>query len=391
MSSFELIATAVFGLEALVARELAALGYQHQKVENGRVVFQGDARAICRANLWLSTAERVLVKMGQFKAVTFSELFEKTKALPWPDWLPKTANFPVQGKSIRSKLHSVPDCQAIVKKAIVEKMKEKYRVGWFEETGPRYTIEVGLLNDLATLTIDTSGSGLHKRGYRKLSAKAPLKETLAAAMIDLSRWRPAQPFLDPFCGSGTIPIEAALKGLNIAPGLRREFAAEKWSNIIPSHLWAQARSEASDLIKGERALDIAGYDQDEEAVSLARYHAKQAGLEGKIHFQRRPLSELQTKKKYGCLICNPPYGERLEDREAVERLYAEMGRVFKKLDTWSFYVLTNNSRFEHLFGRRSDKNRKLYNGRIQCYYYQFFGPRPMITREKRDDAGQLKK
>lgn len=381
MLSIEMIATAAFGLESLVARELSMLGYTEQKVETGRVLFKGDESAVCRTNLWLRCAERVLINMGQFEALSFEELFQKTKALPWGDWIPKNANFPVEGKSIKSKLFSVPDCQAIVKKAIVEKMKEKYKVSWFEETGPRYTIEVGLLKDTVTLTIDTSGSGLHKRGYRKLVGKAPLKETMASAMVTLSHWQPGRLLIDPFCGSGTIPIEAALKGMNIAPGQGREFAAEKWT-IIPERLWSEARLEVADMVDLNTDLEIEGYDIDNEAISLARYHAKMAGLEKKIHFQQRALSQLQTKRKYGCLICNPPYGERLEDIPAVEQLYLEMGRVFKNFDTWSFYVLTNNSRFEQLFGRKSDKNRKLYNGRIQCHYYQFFGPRPPFNKDR---------
>jgi len=376
MAELELIATAAFGVEAVTAKELSNLGYREQKIENGRVIFKGDEAAVCRTNIWLRTAERVLVKMGQFEARTFEELFQQTKALPWADWLPEKANFPVEGKSIKSKLFSVPDCQAIVKKAIVEKMKEKYKVQWFEETGPRYTIEVALLKDMVTLTLDTSGAGLHKRGYRKLVGKAPLKETLASAMLNLSRWEPGRPLIDPFCGSGTIPIEAALLGLNIAPGLKREFAAQKWS-LIPAALWKQARSEAMDLMRTDRELDLAGFDIDEDALGLARHHAREAGVENHIHFQRRPLLELQSKKRFGYIICNPPYGERLDDMPVVERLYREMGRVFKKLDSWSFFVLTNHSRFETLFGRKSDKNRKVYNGRIQCHYYQFFGPRPV--------------
>lgn len=378
MSAISLIATTAFGLEALAARELEALGYGDRKVETGRVIFSGDEKAICRTNLWLRTAERVLVNAGQFAARTFEELFQQTKALPWQDWLPKDAHFPVEGKSIKSQLFSVPDCQAIVKKAIVEKLKERYKVSWFEETGPRYTIEVGLLKDQVTLTIDTSGAGLHKRGYRKLVGKAPLKETLASAMISLSRWQPDRCLIDPFCGSGTIPIEAALKGMNIAPGLGREFAAERWPRIS-GLLWKEARTEAQDLACREQGLDIEGYDVDEEALSLARYHARQAGLENKIHFQRRPFAQLKTKKKYGWLICNPPYGERLEDIEAVERLYKEMGRMFKQMETWSFYVLTNHGRFQQLFEQKADKNRKLYNGRIQCHFYQFYGAKPPLT------------
>jgi len=379
MSSIEFIATAAFGLETIVARELALLGYTEQKVETGRVIFKGDESAICRTNLWLRSAERVLINMGQFEAYSFEELFQQTKALPWHEWLPINANFPVEGKSIRSKLYSVPDCQAIVKKAIVEKMKEKYKVKWFEETGPRYTIEVGVLKDKVTITLDTSGPGLHKRGYRKLVGRAPLKETMAASLVSLSNWHPERPLIDPFCGSGTIPIEAALKGMNIAPGLRREFASEKWPRVS-ERLWKNARIEAEELIERDRDLEIEGYDIDREAISLSRYHAKQAGVEQKIHFQQRELSQLQTKKRYGYLICNPPYGERLEDIPAVEYLYREMGSTFKKIDTWSFYVLTSHANFEQLFGKKSDKNRKLYNGRIQCHYHQYYGPRPPINK-----------
>jgi len=375
MAKIELIATATFGLEAVVARELKELGYENLKTENGKVTFVANELAICRTNLWLRSADRVLVKMGEFKALTFEELFQQTKALPWPEWLPLDAHFPVKGKSIKSQLYSVPDCQAIVKKAIVEKMKETYFQEWFEETGPTYTIEVAILKDVVTLTIDTSGPGLHKRGYRKLTAEAPLKETLAAAMISLSRWKPERTLVDPFCGSGTIPIEAALVGQNIAPGIRRTFAAEAWPNI-PAKLWNQAREETRDLARPGKPLRILGADIDKDVLSLARYHAKQAGVDRQIHFQRQPVAELNSKYKYGYIVCNPPYGERIGEKEEVENLYRKMGKVFKKLDTWSFYVLTANENFEQLFGRRADKKRKLYNGRIKVDLYQFFGPRP---------------
>lgn len=375
MAKIELIATATFGLEAVVAREVRELGYPDQTVENGRVTFIADEMAICRANLWLRSADRVLIKVGEFKATTFEELFQKTKALPWPDWLPENACFPVEGKSIKSQLFSVPDCQAIVKKAVVEKMKQQYRQTWFPETGPRYTIEVALLKDVATLTIDTSGAGLHKRGYRRLASAAPLKETLAAAMIQLSRWHPDRVLIDPFCGSGTIPIEAALIGLNRAPGLNREFAAENWP-VLPAALWQTAREEALDLIRMEQKIQIRGTDADKEVLSLARYHARQAEVEKNIHWQQLPVAELRTQQKYGCLICNPPYGQRLAELLAVERLYQQMGQVFESLDSWSYFVLTAHKDFERLFGRRADKKRKLYNGRIECHYYQYFGPRP---------------
>jgi putative N6-adenine-specific DNA methylase len=374
MKKIELIATATFGLEAVVAREVQDLGYETE-VENARVIFQGDERAVCRSNLWLRSADRVLIRVGEFKALTFDELFEKTKALPWADWLPENASFPVEGKSVKSKLFSISDCQAIVKKAIVESMKKKYHRKWFDETGPLYTIEVSLLQDVATLTIDTSGAGLHKRGYRKLSTSAPLKETLAAAMINLSYWNSERILFDPFCGSGTIPIEAALIGLNAAPGLHREFAAESWL-YLPQRFWIEARQEAEDLIRRDLKLNIRGTDIDPKVMSIARYHAKLAGVNDYVSFQQMPVADLRTKKKYGCLICNPPYGERLEDVKEVEQLYRQMGVTFKPLDTWSLYVLTSYRNFERLFGRRADRRRKLYNGRIECQYYQFYGPRP---------------
>lgn len=379
MTEVELIATAAFGLEAVVAREIQALGYTQTTLENGSVTFKADLSAICRANLWLRSADRLLIKVGRFPARSFDELFEQTKALPWPDWIPEDAVFPVQGKSIKSQLFSVPDCQAIVKKAVVEKMKQRYRQQWFAESGPRYTIEVALLKDVATLTLDTSGAGLHKRGYRKLTGPAPLKETLAAAMINLSRWHPDRAFLDPMCGSGTIPIEAALIGLNRAPGWNREFDAAAWP-VLPARLWQQAHQEAADLLQPRR-LTIRGTDLDREALRLARYHARLAGVEEYIHWQQAPLSELKTRQKYGYLICNPPYGQRLEDLTAVERLYRELGQIYQtSLPTWSCYVLTAHRGFERLFGKRANKKRKLYNGRIQCDYYQIFGPPPPRTK-----------
>lgn len=385
MKRIELIATASFGLEAVVAREVKKLGYEDLMVENSRVTFHSDLAGICRSNLWLRSADRVLVKMGEFTATSFEELFNRTRSLPWSDWLPVNATFPVNGKSIRSQLHSVPDCQAIVKKAIVENMKARYHKEWFDETGPRYVIEVAILNDLVTLTLDTSGPGLHKRGYRKLSAAAPLKETLAAAMLDLSRWHPDRLLLDPFCGSGTIPIEAAMMAMNQAPGLKRGFDAEHWP-VVPAKLWADARIEAQDLLNRDMELKIRGTDISGEVLSLARYHARQAGVEGKIHFQQMPVSKIQTKEKYGFLVCNPPYGQRLEDLREVEKLYREMGSIFKKnLETWSFYVLTSHKEFEHLFGRRADKKRKLYNGRIETHFYQFYGPKPP-RRELKPEA-----
>ena len=370
MTPIHLIATATFGLEAVVAREIEHLGYEPRIEDGGRIHFTADLTALCRANLWLRTADRVLVKLGSFSARTFDELFEGARALPWADWLPRDAEFPVVGKAVRSQLMSVPDCQAIVKKAIVEKLKERYGGEWFAETGPTYRVEISLLRDEAVLTIDTSGPGLHKRGYRQLSAVAPLKETLAAGLILLSRWRPEQPLLDPFCGSGTIPIEAALIGLNIAPGIRRRFAAEDWP-IIPAANWAEARIEAADLALPERRLQIRGSDIDSEVLSLAGYHLRQAGVGREVSLHRAPLAEVRPDGQGGCLIGNPPYGERIGEQQAVEALYREIGRLFRTWGDWSFSILTAYKGFERLFGRQADRRRKLYNGQIECQYYQY--------------------
>lgn len=370
-----LIATATFGLESVVAREVRNLGYHEVKVENARVNYTADALAVCRSNLWLRSADRVLIKVGEFTALSFEELFEKTKALPWEIFLPEDAEFPVQGKSIKSKLFSVSDCQAIVKKAIVERMKRTYKRNWFEENGPRFIIEVALLKDTVTLTIDTTGPGLHKRGYREMASNAPLKETLAAAMVQLSYWNPDRILADPFCGSGTIPIEAAMIGLNMAPGIKRSFDSEKWP-WIPGDLWQQAREEALQAIRRDLEFRILGSDIDGRVLKTARQNAVLAGVEDYVSFQKLPVSDFRSKKKYGCVICNPPYGERLGEAGEVEMLYRQMGRIFGELDTWSIYVLTSHEGFERLFGRRASRKRKLYNGRIKVDYYQFYGPPP---------------
>ncbi len=375
VSNIDLIATATFGLEAVVAEEVKNLGYREVKVENGKVTFSADESAICRTNLWLRCADRVRLKVGEFEALSFDELFEKTKALPWADILPADAAFPVDGKSVQSKLFSISDCQAIVKKAVVESMKKRHRTSWFEEKGPLYRIEVALLKDIATITIDTSGPGLHKRGYRAVASEAPLKETLAAALILLARWNPSITLIDPFCGSGTIPIEAALIGMNLAPGMNREFASEKWP-AIPRQLWHDARRETHDKAEYERPMEISGTDIESNLVSIARRNASEAGVDDKIHFQARPFSELSSKKKFGKIICNPPYGERLSSEDEVKELYKTMGAKFKELDTWSFYVLTGYEAFETLIGKRASKRRKLYHGNIKTHYYQYFGPRP---------------
>ena len=380
MDKIELIATATFGLEAVVAGEIRDLGYEVSNMENGRVTFTGDLDAVCRTNLWLRTADRVRLKMGEFTAISFEELFEKTRSLPWAELIPADATFPVEGKSIKSALFSVSDCQAIVKKAVVENMKKKYHIQWFEEKGPLFRIEVALLKDVATLTIDTSGAGLHKRGYREHTGQAPLRENLAAALVLLSRWRADTALIDPFCGSGTIPIEAALIGLNMAPGLNRSFSSEQWP-LIPGQFWKKSREEAQDRIKTGEMLEIRGTDIDGGAVKLARKNARLSNLDEVIHFQVQPLSELSSKRKYGKVICNPPYGERQGEEPAVIKLYKTMGDVFRRLDSWSYYVLTAHPQFEKHFGTKASKRRKLYNGNIMVNYYQYFGPSPTRFRD----------
>ncbi|MDW7677075.1 MAG: class I SAM-dependent RNA methyltransferase [Bacillota bacterium] len=382
----QLIATTAFGLEAIAAREIKALGYDVLETENGRITFAGSPEAICRANLWLRTAERVLLKVGGFNARSFEELFEKTKALPWSQWIPENGVFPVSGKSIKSQLSSVPDCQAIVKKAVVESLKKKYQCDWFEEKGSQFAIEAALLKDRVTLTIDTSGSGLHRRGYRESYHQAPLKETLAAAMVMLSYWNPSRVLVDPFCGSGTIPIEAALIGRNIAPGMKREFVSQRWDWIDPT-LWRQARKETHDLADFTRPIQIQGYDIDEKSVRMARAYAFNALDAHDIHFERRDVADLGSRYHYGCVITNPPYGERMGSEEELERLYRTMADRFFRLDSWSVYVLTAYSALEHIFGKKADRRRKLYNGRIMCQYYQYQGPRP----PRRETGGEAEK
>ena len=346
-----------------------------QQVQDGRVFFTADEAAICRTNLWLRSGERVLIRMGEFEARDFGELFDRTRELPWERWLTRDCEFPVNGRSVKSQLHSVPDCQRIVKKAIVERLKSVYGVNWLDETGPKYAIEVGLLRDTATLTIDTSGDGLHKRGYRKLTAKAPLKETLAAALVQLSVWKPDRPFVDPFCGSGTIPIEAALIALNRAPGINRRFAANFWPQL-GREVWDRAIEEANDLERPAPENVLIGTDIDADVLSLARYHAKQAGVSDLIHFQQQPFAELSSQKRFGCLIANPPYGERLEEKPEAERLHRSMRPILNALDSWSQFILTTEPNLESMLGRKATRRRKLYNARLACTYYQFLGPRP---------------
>ncbi|MGX1264005.1 putative N6-adenine-specific DNA methylase [Rossellomorea marisflavi] len=375
MGKYTLIATAAMGLESIVAKEVKDLGYECQ-VENGKVIFQGDETAIARANMWLRTADRVKILVGEFNAYSFDELFERTKALPWESYLPVDAEFPVQGKSVKSKLYSVPDCQAIVKKAIVEKLKTAYKkTSWLDETGPLFKIEVAILKDKASLTLDTSGQGLHKRGYRVGQGDAPLKETLAAALIQLTTWNPDRPFVDPFCGSGTIAIEAALIGQNIAPGFNREFLSEAWP-LMNRDVWDRTRMEAEDQANYDQPLEILGTDIDHRMIAIAKENAIEAGLGDLVKFKQMQVRDFTSELEYGVIVGNPPYGERLGDRKEVELMYREMGQAFSKLDTWSVYMMTSLEHFEECYGKQATKKRKLFNGFIRTDYYQYWGPRP---------------
>ncbi len=377
MSKLELIAPCHFGLEAVLKREITDLGYPITSVEDGRVTFLGEEEAIARANLFLRTAERVMLKVGSFRAETFDELFEGTKALEWERYIPADGKFWVKkAASVKSKLFSPSDIQSIMKKAVVERLKQRYHVGWFSESGENYPIRVSIMKDQVTVALDTSGESLHKRGYRKFTVKAPISETLAAALIMLTPWKADRILVDPFCGSGTIPIEAAMMGMNIAPGLEREFTAEAWGNVAPRKLWYEAVSEAQDLINSEVELRLQGYDIDEKALEAARANAKLAGVEGQIHFQKRDVRELSHAKKYGFIITNPPYGERLEDEEAMPELYRTIGKAFSGLDSWSWYIITGYEDAPNYIGRPADKNRKLYNGMLKTYFYQYLGPKP---------------
>mgnify|MGYP001042074732 CR=1 FL=1 len=378
MNEIELIATTTFGLEAIAKRELIDLGYKDLKVENGKVTFLGSEKDIPKTNLWLRTADRVLLKMGEFKALTFEELFEKTRALPWEEWITEDGNFVVEGKSINSKLYSISDCQRIVEKAIVEKLKTKYNVNWFNKTGAKYTVEVSLLKDIATLTIDTSGEGLHKRGYRDRAGDAPIKETLAAAMILLSYWNKDRVLLDPFCGSGTIPIEAAMIGRNIAPGLDRNFASEEWPRIKKEY-WSEARKEAFQQIDNKSKLHILGCDTDKRSILRARDNAANLGLDEDIAFFIKDMRDVDLHDEYGVVITNPPYGERMGEKEEIHELYRDFGEKFRQLETWSIYVITSEESFEKIYGKKANRKRKLYNGRIKVDYYQYYGPRPPIN------------
>lgn len=388
MSKIELIAPCHFGLEAVLKREITDLGYEIVAVEDGKVTFAGDEAAIARANIFLRTAERVLVKVGSFKAVTFDELFEKTKALEWERYIPMNGRFWVKkAASVKSKLFSPSDIQSIMKKAMVERLKQVYHVGWFSEDGDEYPVRVSIMKDIVTVALDTSGESLHKRGYRKFTAKAPLSETLAAALIMLTPWNKDRILVDPFCGSGTIPIEAAMMGMNIAPGMDREFTAENWTSVLPKKAWYEAVEEAEDLVDRNVSLTIQGYDIDDKVLEAARANAELAGVDAQIHFQRRDMRELSHAKKYGFIITNPPYGERLEEKADMPELYREIGKAFSRLDSWSYYLITGYEDAQKYIGRPADKNRKIYNGMLKTYFYQYLGPKPP-KRPRPESEGQ---
>ena len=381
MRTFDLLVPCHFGLEAVLKREIYDLGYEITKVEDGRVTFEGDEEAICRANIFLRTAERVMIQVGRFKATTFEELFQGIKNLPWEEYIPEDGKFWVKkASSINSKLFSPSDIQSIAKKAMVERMKQKYHKEWFKEDGAAYPVRIFLLKDEVTVALDTSGDSLHKRGYRTMTSKAPLTETLAASLIMLTPWRKDRILVDPFCGSGTFPIEAAMIAANVAPGMNRDFTAEEWTNLIDPKLWYECVKEAEDMIDTTVKVDIQGYDIDGDVIKAARENAKRAGVEHMIHFQQRAVADLSHPKKYGFIITNPPYGERLEDKADLPELYTQIGQAYQRLDSWSMFLITSYTETEKYIGRKADKNRKIYNGMLKTYFYQFLGPKPPKKR-----------
>lgn len=386
MQEMEFIAPCHFGLEAVLKREITDLGYEIVSVEDGRVTFRGGAEALVRANIFIRTAERIMLKVGSFRAVTFDELFERTKALPWEEMIPKDGKFWVtKATTNKSKLFSGSDIQSIVKKAIVDRLKGIYHINWFEENGAEYPIRVFILKDIVTIALDTSGVSLHKRGYRQLVGKAPISETLAAALIMLTPWNKDRILVDPFCGSGTFPIEAAMIGANIAPGMNREFTAENWKNIVPKKVWYEAVTEAEDAILRDVKMNIQGYDLDSGIVKCAMQNAREAGVDEHIHFQQRDMRDLSSPKKYGFIITNPPYGERLEDKADLPKLYKDIGATFDKLDTWSKFIITSYEDAEKYLGRKATKNRKIYNGMIKSYFYQYMGPKPPRRKDSESE------
>lgn len=391
MEQYELIAPCHFGMEAVLKREITKLGYDITGVDNGKVTFTGDVAAIARSNIFLRTTERILLKVACFRAETFDELFENVKAIPWERYIPKDGKFWVaKANSVSSKLFSPSDIQKIVKKAMVERMKQTYHMDWFEETGESYPLRISIIKDVVTVGIDTTGESLHKRGYRKFTAPAPVTETLAAAILLLSPWREDRVLVDPFCGSGTIPIEAAMIARNIAPGMEREFTAEGWQNLMPRKIWYDAVTEANDLIIQDAQLTIQGYDISEEVLKMARANAQLAGVDKDIHFQQRDIKDFRSPKKYGFVISNPPYGERLSTKDEMWKLYRMMGQVMGENETWSFFLLSGYEDAEKAIGaggprKKATKNRKIYNGMMKTYLYQYMGQKPPHRKERKDN------
>ena len=383
METIQLVAPCHFGMEAVLKREIYDLGYDITKVEDGRVTFEGDLETICRSNIFLRTAERVMVQIGRFRATTFDELYENMKALPWEDWIPQDGKFWVKkASSVKSKLFSALDIQSICKKAMVDRLKMTYHTDWFKEDGASFPVRIFLLKDEVTVALDTTGDPLHKRGYRTWTSKAPISETLAAALIMLTPWRADRILVDPFCGSGTFLIEAAMMAANIAPGMNRSFTAEAWTHLIPKQMWYDVVEEAEEMVDTDISCDLQGYDIDPDMIRIARANAKQAGVDHLIHFQQRDVADLKHSKKYGFIITNPPYGERLEDKKDLPALYTTIGQVYRDLDAWSMYLITSYEEAERYIGRKADKNRKLYNGMIRTYFYQFMGPKPPKKKDR---------
>lgn len=383
METIQLVAPCHFGMEAVLKREIYDLGYDITKVEDGRVTFEGDLETICRSNIFLRTAERVMVQIGRFRATTFDELYENMKALPWEDWIPQDGKFWVKkASSVKSKLFSASDIQSICKKAMVDRLKMTYHTDWFKEDGASFPVRIFLLKDEVMVALDTTGDPLHKRGYRTWTSKAPISETLAAALIMLTPWRADRILVDPFCGSGTFLIEAAMMAANIAPGMNRSFTAEAWTHLIPKQMWYDVVEEAEEMVDTDISCDLQGYDIDPDMIRIARANAKQAGVDHLIHFQQRDVADLKHSKKYGFIITNPPYGERLEDKKDLPALYTTIGQVYRDLDAWSMYLITSYEEAERYIGRKADKNRKLYNGMIRTYFYQFMGPKPLKKKDR---------
>lgn len=383
METIQLVAPCHFGMEAVLKREIYDIGYDITKVEDGRVTFEGDLETICRSNIFLRTAERVMVQIGRFRATTFDELYENMKALPWEDWIPQDGKFWVKkASSVKSKLFSASDIQSICKKAMVDRLKMTYHMDWFKEDGASFPVRIFLLKDEVTVALDTTGDPLHKRGYRTWTSKAPISETLAAALIMLTPWRTDRILVDPFCGSGTFLIEAAMMAANITPGMNRSFTAEAWTHLIPKQMWYDVVEEAEEMVDTDISCDLQGYDIDPDMIRIARANAKQAGVDHLIHFQQRDVADLKHSKKYGFIITNPPYGERLEDKKDLPALYTTIGQVYRDLDAWSMYLITSYEEAERYIGRKADKNRKLYNGMIRTYFYQFMGPKPPKKKDR---------